>query len=55
MQTIAQQLANAEGRLTQLQQTFVAESHDADQRHLLAEQIRATRDEITRLYELLPA
>ncbi|MGA5820837.1 hypothetical protein ACPC54_23590 [Kitasatospora sp. NPDC094028] len=50
-----QQLAAAEARLTELQQTFVAAAHDPDKRRRLTDQIRETRIEISRLYALLPA
>lgn len=50
-----QRLADAEGRLTRLQHAFVDEAYDADKRRQLADQIRETRDEIARLYRLMPA
>jgi hypothetical protein len=53
--TIDQQLANAEARLTELQHAFVDAAYDADERRRLADQIHATRREVTRLYNLLPA
>ncbi|MFJ9448179.1 hypothetical protein ACIRRH_41145 [Kitasatospora sp. NPDC101235] len=52
---LAAAIAAAEGRLTQLQHAFIDEAHDRGKRHTLAHQIRKTRDEIARLYELLPA
>ena len=52
--TIDQQLAAAEARLTELQQRFIECAFDADERRRLVDQIRATRDEITRLYDRLP-
>jgi hypothetical protein len=52
--TVDQQLSAAEARLTELQHAFVNATYDADERSRLVDQIRATRREITRLYNLLP-
>ncbi|MCG6493424.1 hypothetical protein [Kitasatospora sp. A2-31] len=53
--TTIEQLADAEARLTELQLAFVDAADDPNDRRRIATQLRETRDEITRLYELLPA
>jgi ferritin-like metal-binding protein YciE len=53
--TIDQQLEAAEAQLTKLQQRLVEYAFDADERGRIYDEIRETRDEITRLYNLLPA
>jgi hypothetical protein len=52
--TIDQQLAAAAGRITELQ-IACADATDPDRRRQLATQLDKVRDEITRLYDLLPA
>lgn len=52
--TIAEQIAAAEARLTELQQRFVNCAFDADERSRIYDDIRATRREIDRLSTLQP-
>ncbi|MFG3228130.1 hypothetical protein ACGF07_25560 [Kitasatospora sp. NPDC048194] len=52
--TIDEQIAAAQARLTELQHAFVDAAYDSAKRHRLADQIRQTRDEITKLYDRLP-
>ena len=52
--TIEELLDIRNGELTELQQRFVDNAHDADERHRLADQIRLKRNEITELYDRLP-
>jgi hypothetical protein len=52
--TIAQQLAAAEGRITELQ-IACADATDPDRRRQLANQLDQARATVDRLYDLLPA
>ncbi|MEU1506447.1 hypothetical protein [Kitasatospora sp. NPDC005748] len=52
---IDQQLATAEGRLTELQLAFVAALDDPARRREIVTETAAVRRQIAELYELLPA
>jgi hypothetical protein len=54
IETIDQQFAAAQARLTELQQRFIECAFDADERGRIFDQIRATRREIDRLSSLQP-
>jgi hypothetical protein len=52
---IDQELAAAQARLTELTQQFVDAIDNPDRRREIANKLKTARDQVTRLYELLPA
>ncbi|MGW2539437.1 hypothetical protein ACWC5I_00815 [Kitasatospora sp. NPDC001574] len=52
---IDQQLDVVTAKITELQLAFVDCADDKTKRREIANQLKAARDQVTRLYELLPA